>query len=97
MRGKGAGVEVEVTEEVETGPVVSPFGLPLRLELFDEVLALPGDVGGGVRSTRALISTITVVLAKEPVSMVAVVLVQFLFELATGRRAPNGCDDIRWS
>ena len=52
---------VEVTLEVEIGPVVSAFGLLLRLELLDEVLEWPGDVGGGVRVTSALISTVAVV------------------------------------
>ena len=60
MRGRGAGVDVEVTLEVEIGPVVSSFGLLLLLELLDEVLAWPGDVGGGVRATSALISTVAV-------------------------------------
>jgi hypothetical protein len=53
-------VDVEVTLEVEIGPVVSSFGLLLLLELREEVLAWPGDVGGGVRATSALISTVAV-------------------------------------
>lgn len=53
-------MELEVTLDVEMGPVVSSFGLVLLFELLDEVLALPGDVAGGVRSTMALISTIAV-------------------------------------
>jgi hypothetical protein len=96
MRGKGAGVDVEVTLEVEIGPVVSPFALVLLLELLDEVLALPGDVGGGVRSTRALISTIAVILAKEPVSMVMIVLVHLVFELVAGPRILDDRDDLGW-
>ena len=66
MRASGAGVDLEVALHVEIGPVVSSLTLLLRfevllcLELLDELLAWPGDVGGGVRSTRALISTIAV-------------------------------------
>lgn len=60
MRGSGAGVDIEATLEVELGPTVSSFGLLLRFELWDEVLAWPGDVGGGVRATSALISTVAV-------------------------------------
>lgn len=64
-RGKGAGVDVDVTLDVEMGPVVSSLGLMLRLELLDDVLAWPGDVAGGVRSTIDLISTIAVVSGKR--------------------------------
>lgn len=32
-----------------------------RLEAFEEVLALPGDLAGGDRSTKALISTLAAV------------------------------------
>ena len=96
MRGKGAGVDVEVTLEVEMGPVVSPFALVLLLELLDEVLALPGDVGGGVRSTRALISMVAVVLAAEPVSVMVIGFVRLVFELVVGLRALDDCDDLGW-
>ena len=59
--GRGAGVDVEVTLEVETGSAVPSLALLLLLELFDEVLALPGEVAGGVLSTREWISTVAVV------------------------------------
>ena len=58
--GNGAGVEVVVTIEVGAEPVVSPLALALldAFEALEEVLAFPGDVAGGVRSTKALISTL---------------------------------------
>ena len=54
-----------MTLDVEMGPVVSSFGLLLRLELLDELLAGPGDVAGGVRSTIDLISTIAVLSGRR--------------------------------
>ena len=58
-------MDVEVTLDVEMGPVASSFGLLLRLELPDELLAGPGDVAGGVRSTMDLISTIAVLSGRR--------------------------------
>jgi hypothetical protein len=54
-RGTGAGVDVAVLLRAEAGFSSLP-DLPLLLEAFEVVLAFPGDVAGGVRSTRALIS-----------------------------------------
>ena len=45
--------------ELGAEPVVSSLALDL-VEAFEEVLALPGEVAGGVRSTKALISTLAV-------------------------------------
>ena len=58
-------MDVDVTLDVEIGPVVSSLGLLLRLELLDELLARPGDVAGGVRSTIDLISTIAVLSGRR--------------------------------